>query len=101
MIMTIFIVQGGIIGLIGTVIGVVSGIILALYATSAVNFLEHLFHVKFISSSIYIVDYLPSKLELFDVVRIGLTAFVLSLGATIYPAWRASRVNPAEALRYE
>jgi len=101
MIMTIFVVQGGIIGLIGTLVGVVSGIILALNATSAVNFLEHLFHVKFISSSIYIVDYLPSKLELFDVVRIGLTAFVLSLGATIYPAWRASRVNPAEALRYE
>lgn len=101
MIMAIFIIQGSIIGIIGTLLGVVGGIALALHVTEVVNWLEHLLHVQFISSSVYILDYLPSSLEWGDVWRISLSALFLSLIATLYPAWRAARTEPVEALRYE
>lgn len=96
-----FIIQGGIIGLIGILMGVIGGILLASNATAIVNFIQELFNVQFISSSVYFVDYLPSKLEWLDVLRISTFAWGLSLLATIYPAWVASRTQPAEALRYE
>jgi len=101
MIMSIFIVQGGIIGLIGTLLGILGGIALTLHVTEIVNWIEHVFHVQFISSSVYLVDYLPSELQWSDVTGIGLTALVLSFLATLYPAWQASRLDPVEALRYE
>lgn len=101
MILSIFIVQGAIIGVIGTALGITFGIALALNVTTVVNAIEHVFHVQFISSSVYIVDYLPSKLEWDDVWRISLAALLLSLIATLYPAWRASKTEPVEALRYE
>jgi lipoprotein-releasing system permease protein len=66
-----------------------------------VAFIERLFGVNFLPPGIYFISYLPSDLQWNDVMTIGLTAFVLSLLATLYPSWRASRVNPAEALRYE
>lgn len=100
-IMRIFIVQGSVIGIFGTLLGVIGGIILALNATEIVSAIERLFHVKFISSSIYFINYLPSRLEWSDVWHIGLAALAMALLATLYPAWRASRTQPAEALRYE
>jgi lipoprotein-releasing system permease protein len=101
MIMGIFIVQGAAIGMIGTFLGVVGGITLALHVTAIVNWIEQVFHVQFLSASIYFVDYLPSQIQNSDVWQIGLSALGLSLLATIYPAWRASRTEPVEALRYE
>ena len=100
-IMAIFMIQGSIIGFLGTIIGVIGGILLAIYAPNIVNFIEHTFHTQFISASIYFINYLPSKLELSNVLHVGLAAFGMSLLATIYPAWKASKTQPAEALRYE
>lgn len=101
MVMGIFIIQGSIIGVIGTLLGVVGGISLALHVTEVVNWIEHLFHVQFLSSSVYFLDYLPSHLEWGDVWRISLSALILSLLGTLYPAWHAARMEPVEALRYE
>ena len=100
-IMSIFIIQGAIIGLAGTLIGVISGTILALNATTIVNGIQEIFHVQFIKSSVYFVNFLPSRLQWLDVLNISLIALVLSLIATIYPAFIAFRTEPAEALRYE
>jgi lipoprotein-releasing system permease protein len=100
-ILSIFIVQGAIISIVGTVLGLLGGITLALNATRLVAGIERLFHVKLFSSSIYYVNYLPSKLIWSDVWHICLSAILLSLLATLYPAWRASRIQPAQALRYE
>lgn len=101
MIMAIFVVQGAIIGVVGTLLGVIGGILLAYNVTEVVNWIEHLFHVQFLSSNVYFVNYLPSQLEWGDVWRIGSAALILSLLATIYPAWRAAGTIPVEALRYE
>jgi lipoprotein-releasing system permease protein len=100
-IMRIFIVQGATIGIVGTLLGIVGGVALALHVTEIVNWIEQVFHVQFLSASVYFVDYLPSRIQSRDVWQIGLSALVLSLLATIYPAWRASRTEPVEALRYE
>lgn len=100
-ILQIFIVQGAVIGLAGTILGLIGGVLLASHATGIANTLQSIFGVQLLSSNLYYVDYLPSKLELSDVVEICSIAFGLSLLATLYPAWRASRVQPAEALRYE
>ncbi len=101
MIMAIFIIQGSIIGIIGTLLGVAGGIALALHVTEVVSWIEHILHVQFLSSSVYFLDYLPSHLEWVDVWRISLSALLLSLLATLYPAWRAACTEPVEALRYE
>lgn len=100
-IMRIFIIQGGIIGGIGTLLGVLLGILLSLNITGLVNFIQRTFHIQFLNPDIYFVDYLPSQLQFNDIWQVALIAFVMSLVATIYPAWRASKVQPAEALRYE
>lgn len=101
MIMRIFIVQGAVIGVTGTVLGVIGGIALALNVTQIVNWIERVFHVQFLSSSVYFVNYLPSEIQWSDVISISLSALILSLLATLYPAWSASRTEPVEALRYE
>lgn len=101
MIMGVFIVQGAIIGIVGTFLGILSGTLLAYNVTEVVNLIEKLFHVQFLSSSVYFVNYLPSEIEWGDVWRIGAAALLLSLLATIYPAWRAAGTTPVEALRYE
>lgn len=101
MIMSIFVVQGGIIGLCGTLLGIFGGVLLALNAPYLVRLLEEILHTNFISAGIYFIDYLPSKLEFSDVWHVGLIALVMSLLATIYPAWRAAKIQPAQALRYE
>lgn len=100
-IMAIFMVQGSIVGVVGTLLGVISGILLAINAPTLVEGLQNLLHMKFISSSVYFIDYLPSRLEWIDVIKISIVALILSLLATIYPAWQAARTEPAEALRYE
>lgn len=100
-IMAIFIVQGTIIGAFGTLLGLVGGVALALNVETIVPAIEQLFGVHFLSPDVYYISKLPSQLEWRDVWRISGVAFLLSLIATLYPAWRASRTQPAEALRYE
>lgn len=100
-IMKIFMVQGAVIGIIGTALGLVSGILLALNIGVVVPFIEHTFGVQFLSADVYQISELPSKLDWHDVGVIGLVSLALSWLATLYPSWRASRTNPAEALRYE
>ena len=100
-IMKIFIVQGALIGAIGTLIGVAGGIALALNIDVVVPFLERLFNFQFLSREVYYITDLPSDLQKSDVVSIALVSLALAFFATLYPSWRAARVNPAEALRYE
>lgn len=100
-IMLVFVLQGAVIGLIGTVIGAVGGIILSLNITAVVNFIQQLFHVQLLSASVNFVNYLPSKLEFFDIWRVCVIALVMSLVATLYPAYKASKTEVVEALRYE
>ena len=100
-IMKIFIIQGALIGVIGTFSGVVLGVLVASNIEVIVPAIEHTFGVQFLAKDVYYISDLPSDLQWADVVRIALTAFGLSLLATIYPSFRAARVNPAEALRYE
>jgi lipoprotein-releasing system permease protein len=101
MIMTVFIVQGGIIGVFGTLLGLIGGLTLAWNVTEIVNWIEQVFRVQFLSSNVYFVNYLPSVVEWRDIVKISIASLSLSLVATIYPAWRASKLDPVESLRYE
>jgi lipoprotein-releasing system permease protein len=101
MVMSVFIVQGGIVGIFGTLLGVVGGILLALNAPELVRLLEQMLHTQFISAGVYFIDYLPSRLAWADVWHVGVITLIMSLLATIYPAWRAAKTQPAEALRYE
>jgi lipoprotein-releasing system permease protein len=100
-IMKIFIVQGTIIGVVGTLIGVIGGVALAANIDVVVPAIERLFGVQFLAKDVYYITELPSDVQSMDVVVIALVSFVLSLLATLYPSWRASKINPAEALRYE
>jgi lipoprotein-releasing system permease protein len=100
-VMLIFIVQGTLIGLIGTLLGMVGGIALANNVETLVPAIEQLFDTKFLSPDIYYISDVPSDMRWPDVALISAVAFVMSIVATIYPAWRASRTQPAEALRYE
>lgn len=97
----VFIVQGMMVGIVGTGMGLVGGLILAKNATAIVNFLQNLFGIKVLSSSIYFVDYLPSEILFSDLWHVCAMALLMSFLATIYPAWRASRTVIAEALHYE
>lgn len=100
-IMQIFMVQGTLIGIIGTAIGVVLGILLAMNLGTIVGWLEVLFDTHFISGDVYFISELESRVNPRDVLVITSASIILSLVATVYPAWRASKVQPAEALRYE
>lgn len=100
-IMAIFMVQGSLIGIIGTVIGVVGGVSLALNVERLVPLLQALTGHQFLSPEVYYISDLPSELKSSDVIRISILSLALGLLSTLYPAWRASRVQPAEALRYE
>jgi lipoprotein-releasing system permease protein len=100
-IMKIFIVQGALIGVIGTLIGVVGGVALAFNIDVVVPAIERVFGVQFLAKDVYYISELPSELRTDDVGVIALVSLVISLLATLYPSFRASRVNPAEALRYE
>ncbi len=100
-ILGIFMVQGTVIGLFGTALGVLGGVALALNLETVVPWIEHLFGFHFIPADVYEISELPSDLHWSDVTVISLIAFFGSVLATVYPAWRASRTQPAEALRYE
>lgn len=100
-IMGIFIIQGATIGFIGTLLGIGGGILLSLNLESIVQSIEQLFNVNFLDPNIYYISKLPSDLQWSDVGVISISAFLITLVATLYPAWRASRTQPAEALRYE
>jgi lipoprotein-releasing system permease protein len=100
-VLAIFVVQGALIGLLGCAIGIVLGVILALNVGSIVGAIERVFHVAFLPQNIYFVSALPSDLQMTDVITIGCVSVFLSFIATLYPSWRAARVEPAQALRYE
>ena len=100
-IMGIFIVQGTLIALLGTLSGALIGVVLSLGITDMVAFVEKLFDFKFLNSDVYPVDYLPSDVRAMDLILVCSVAFAMSILATLYPAWRASRVQPAAALRDE
>ena len=100
-VMKIFLIQGTLIGLMGTLAGVAAGIALALNVDVVVPFIEHVFGFKFLSKDVYQISDLPSELRAADVLMTAFFSFVVSLLATIYPSYRAAKINPAEALRYE
>ena len=100
-IMSIFMVQGAVIGIIGTIIGTISGVSLSLNLDTVVPFIERLLGIHILDPAVYYISVLPSDLHWDDVWMICSISLVLGLVATIYPAWRASKTQPAEALRYE
>ncbi len=100
-IMGIFIVQGTLIGVIGTFLGTVGGVALAVNVETLVPAIERLFSIQFLAADVYYISDLPSDMRASDVIAISTASLVISLVATLYPAWRASRTQPAEALRYE
>jgi lipoprotein-releasing system permease protein len=100
-IMGIFTIQGALVGILGTVAGVITGIVLALNIDVVVPAIERVFGIHFLDKSVYYISELPSQLQTGDVVSVAVMALVLALLATLYPSWTAARVNPAEALRYE
>ena len=100
-VMRVFVVQGMSIGVIGTLLGTLGGIVLALNVENIVAGIEQLLNTEFLSAEIYYISDLPSDLQWLDVVRFSGLALLLSLLSTLYPAWRAGRTRPAEALRYE
>ncbi|SAI71764.1 lipoprotein releasing system%2C transmembrane protein [Bordetella ansorpii] len=97
----IFLVQGALIGVIGTIVGVGGGILLAYNIDVIVPFIEGLFGIQFMPREVYFVSALPSDPQAADIVTIGITSLVLSLLATLYPSWRASRLQPAQVLRHD
>jgi lipoprotein-releasing system permease protein len=99
--MAIFIVQGTLIGAVGLAAGVAGGVALALNIDVVVPALERLLGLQFLAKDVYYISELPSDLHWSDVGTISVVSFVLTLLATLYPSWRASRTQPAEALRYE
>jgi lipoprotein-releasing system permease protein len=100
-IVRVFMTQGSIIGVVGTLAGVIGGMLLAANLESVVRFFEATFGIKFLAADVYFISDLPSELQTGDVVRIASIALVLALLSTLYPAWMAARTAPAEALRYE
>ena len=100
-IMKIFMIQGALVGIMGTALGVGFGVLVALNIDVIVPFIERLLGVQFLSKDIYLISALPSDLRWLDVAKIGGMSVVLAFVATLYPSYSAARVKPAEALRYE
>jgi lipoprotein-releasing system permease protein len=100
-IMKIFVVQGAVIGVVGTLLGVATGVALALNIDVVVPFIERTLGFQFLSREVYYISELPSDLHWHDVWSVAAVSLALAFAATLYPSWRASRINPAEALRYE
>jgi lipoprotein-releasing system permease protein len=100
-VMQVFMVQGSLIGFMGTFMGVIGGIVLTLNLERILGVIEAIFSVKLLPEDVYYITGLPTDMQTQDVVVITVVALVMSFLATLYPAWRASRTQPAEALRYE
>ncbi|WCM87359.1 lipoprotein-releasing ABC transporter permease subunit [Acidovorax sp. NCPPB 3576] len=100
-IMGIFVVQGAMVGVIGTLAGLLLGLGIAVNIDVIVPAIEHALNASFLPKDIYLISKMPSEPQSSDIVPIGVISLVLAFVATLYPSWRASRVNPAEALRYE
>jgi lipoprotein-releasing system permease protein len=100
-IMKIFVVQGALVGVIGTFAGLALGLVVAFHIDVIVPFLEQVFRASFLPRDVYLISQMPSDPQWADILPVGVMALVLAFAATLYPSWRASRVNPAEALRYE
>ena len=100
-VMKIFMVQGAVIGVLGTLLGVAGGLLLALNLETVVPAIETMLGFKFFSKDVYLIPDLPSEVQYDDVAGVALISLVLAFLATLYPSWRASKTNPAEALRYE
>jgi lipoprotein-releasing system permease protein len=96
----IFIVQGSIIGITGTVLGVLLGVTIAVNLEQVVMFIENIFTIKVLASDVYFISDLPSEVRIADVMIIALIAIIMSILSTLYPAWSASRIIPSELLRY-
>ena len=97
----VFVVQGALIGVIGTILGVAGGMLVAFNIDVIVPFIERLLGMQFLPQDIYLITELPSDPRMADIVSIGVTSLVLSFLATLYPSWRASRLQPAEVLRHD
>ncbi len=100
-ILRIFIIEGGVIGVAGTVLGAIAGLTVAFNLEKIIDFLENTFGFKILARDVYYIDQFPSQVNPLDVSLIVVTAILISLLATLYPSWRASKLDPAEALRYE
>jgi len=97
----IFLVQGALIGVVGTLAGVGLGMLVAYNVDVIVPFIERLFGIEFLPQQIYFISNLPSDPRFSDIIAIGLTSLILSLVATLYPSWRASSLQPAQVLRHD
>lgn len=100
-ILAVFMVQGTFIGIIGTSVGVILGVLMSLSMPDIVNWIQLTFHHQFLNSDVYPIDYLPIDLRFDDIARVVFIAIAMSVFATLYPAWRAAKVTPADALRYQ
>ena len=100
-ILSIFVIQGALVGTLGTLLGVAGGLALAFNIETVVPFVERVLGVQFLDKTVYYISELPSQVQQGDVILVAAIAFALTLLATLYPSWRAARINPAEALRYE
>ncbi|MCZ2720217.1 lipoprotein-releasing ABC transporter permease subunit [Marinomonas sp. 15G1-11] len=100
-VMWVFVVQGVFIGSLGTVLGVILGVAAALNVSAIIGWIESILDMQFLNADVYFISYLPSELQWDDVRLIVVAAFIMTVCATLYPAWRASKIEPAEALRYE
>lgn len=99
--MRVFMVQGSLIGIIGTLSGVIGGVVLTWNLERILKLIESTFNITLLPEDVYYITGLPTDMQFPDVVVITLMALVMSFIATLYPAWRAARIQPAEALRYE